>query len=278
MKIMNFLKNLIKTNTLMTIVFDYLISFYGFNFEREYELINLVRKKNPIIIDIGGNRGESIKNFLKYKKDAKIYSFEPKKNSFNLIKKKYKKKNISIFNYGIGNLDSTITLYTPTIYNYEFSGLSSIDRNNLKFRLSFFFKKINKNFKFIKEKIEIKKLDNLNLQPDLIKIDTEGSELDVINASLETIKKFEPIIIIEFNHSNFLAINKILQKIGYESYVFNKNSLNLINVNIINKIKRERNLINIVFLKSCKLYCNQIKFKKNNKRNIINFKLLHYCV
>lgn len=262
MKIMNFLKNLIKTNTLMTIVFDYLISFYGFNFEREYELINLVRKKNPIIIDIGGNRGESIKNFLKYKKDAKIYSFEPKKNSFNLIKKKYKKKNISIFNYGIGNLDSTITLYTPTIYNYEFSGLSSIDRNNLKFRLSFFFKKINKNFKFIKEKIEIKKLDNLNLQPDLIKIDTEGSELDVINASLETIKKFEPIIIIEFNHSNFLAINKILQKIGYESYVFNKNSLNLINVNIINKIKRERNLINIVFLKSCKLYCNQIKFKK----------------
>ena len=78
---MNFLKNLIKTNKLMTIIFDYLISFYGFNFEREYSLINLVRKKNPIIIDIGGNRGESIKNFLKYKKDAKIYSFEPKKNN-----------------------------------------------------------------------------------------------------------------------------------------------------------------------------------------------------
>jgi len=259
---MNFLKNLIKTNKLMTIIFDYLISFYGFNFEREYSLINLVRKKKPIIIDIGGNRGESIKNFLKYKKDAKIYSFEPKKNSFNFIKKKYKKKNISILNYGIGNSNSSSTLYTPKIYNYEFSGLSSTDRNNLKFRLNFFFKKINKNFKFIKEKIKIKKLDNLNLQPDFIKIDTEGSELDVINSSLKTIKRFEPVIIIEFNHNNFTAINEILKKIGYKSYIFNKNNLYMINIRTINKIKKERNLINIVFLKNYKLYFDKIKFKK----------------
>ena len=260
---MNFLKNLIKTNALMTIIVDYLISFYGFNFEREYELINLFKKKNPVIIDIGGNRGESIKNFLKYKKDARIYSFEPKKNSFNFIKKKYKTKNINIFNYGIGNSHSSIILYTPKIYNYEFSGLSSIDQNNLKFRLSFFFKKINKNFKFIKEKIKIKKLDNFNLQPDLIKIDTEGSELDVVKSSLETIKRFEPVIIIEFNHSNFLAINEILKKIGYKSYILNKNNLNLIDIKIINKIKKERNLINIVFLKDYKLYCDKIKFKIN---------------
>ena len=60
------IKNFIKKNSLLTIIADYFISFMGFNFEKEYKLINLIKKKFPIIVDIGGNRGESIKNFLRY--------------------------------------------------------------------------------------------------------------------------------------------------------------------------------------------------------------------
>ena len=237
----------------MTIIIDYLISFYGFNFEKEYKLINLIKKKDPVIVDIGGNRGESIKNFLKYRKDAKIFSFEPKKNSFNHIKKKYKEKNIKIFNFGIGNAFNSPTLYTPKIYGYEFSGLSSTDHSNLKFRLEFFFKKIKKNFKFIKEKIKIKKLDKLNLKPDLIKIDTEGSELDVVKSSLKTIKKYKPLIIIEFNHSNFYLIKKILSKLGYKNYILKNNNLKLVNNKILNQVKKETNLVNMIFIKKLKI-------------------------
>ena len=86
------IKNYIKKNSLLTIIADYFISFMGFNFEKEYKLVNLCKKKFPIIVDIGANRGESIKNFLRYNKNIKIFSFEPKKKSFNYIKKKYKKK------------------------------------------------------------------------------------------------------------------------------------------------------------------------------------------
>ena len=246
---MNFLKNFIKRNSLMTIITDYFISFYGFNFEKEYKLISLFKKKNPVIIDIGGNRGESIKNFLKFKKDAKIYSFEPKKNSFNYIKKKYKNKNIKVFNFGIGSTLDSVTLYTPKIYGYEFSGLSSTDPNNLKFRLNFFFNKIEKKFKFIKETIKIQKLDKLNLKPDLIKIDTEGSELDVIKSSLKTIKKYKPLIIIEFNHSNFHPIKKILSQLGYKNYILQNNTFKITNNKVINEVQNETNLINMIFAK-----------------------------
>ena len=243
------IKNFIKKNSLITIIADYFISFTGFNFEKEYELVNLLKKKYPIVVDIGGNRGESIKNFLKYNKNIKIFSFEPKKKSFNYIKKKYKKKNIKIFNFGIGTQFQSIILYTPTMYGYEFSGLSSTDYNNLKFRLNFFFNKINKNFKLIKEKIKIQKLDRLNLKPDLIKIDTEGSELDVIKSSLKTIKKYKPLIIVEYNHINFLNIKKILIKLGYKAYIYENNNFELLNNKIICEIVNRTNLTNIIFAK-----------------------------
>ena len=135
------------------------------------------------------------------------------------------------------------------MYGYEFSGLSSTDYNNLKFRLNFFFNKINKNFKLIKEKIKIQKLDKLNLKPDLIKIDTEGSELDVIKSSLKTIKKNKPLIIVEYNHINFLNIKKILIKLGYKAYIYENNNFVLLNNKIICEIVNRTNLTNIIFAK-----------------------------
>lgn len=243
------IKNFIKKNSLLTIIADYFITYTGFNFEKEYKIVNLLKKKFPIIVDIGGNKGESIKNFLRYNKNIKIFCFEPKKKSFNYIKKKYKNQNLKIFNYGIGNQIQSVILYTPTILGYEFSGLSSTDLKNLKFRLNFFFNKINKKFKLIKEKIKIQKLDSFNLKPDLIKIDTEGSELDVIKSSLKTIKKYKPLIIVEFNHINFLNIKKILIKLDYKDYVYEKNNFKLIDKKIIDEISNRTNLTNIIFAK-----------------------------
>ena len=164
------------------------------------------------------------------------------------MKRRYKKNNIKIFNIGIGNNQKKIILYTPTIYNYEFSGLSAIDLSNLKKRLSFFFKTLNNNFTFIKEIIQIKKLDKFNLRPDLIKIDAEGSELDILKSSIKTIKKYQPLLIIEFNKVNYYEIKKILFEIGYKSYIFSNNIFSPINKHMIRKIKKRINLTNIVYI------------------------------
>lgn len=244
---MDFLKTLVKKNIITSILFDYIMSISGFNFEKEYKIVNLIKKKLPIVVDIGANRGESIKNFLNLRKNLKIYSFEPKKKSFEFIKRKYKNKNIKVFNFGIGNTQKKIDLYTPKIYNYEFSGLSSTNFVNLNFRLNFFFKKIKHNFKFIKEIIQIKKLDKLNLKADLIKIDAEGSELDIVKSSIKTIIKYKPLLIIEYNHINFFKIKKILSKIGYKDYILRNNNFFRIDKRTINKIKKKTSLTNIIY-------------------------------
>ena len=246
---MSLLKNIIKKNSILSIFFDHFSSMYGLNLEKEYKLINLINKKSPVVIDIGGNKGESIKNFLKYNKNVKIFCFEPKKKSFETIKNKFNSKNIKIFNLGIGCQSKKIKLYTPTIFSYEFSALSSTNIYDLKFRLKTFFKKIYKNFNFVSEIIKIKKLDNFFLKPDLIKIDTEGSEFDVIKSSIKTIKKHSPILIIEFNHKNFDKLKLLLFSLGYSSYLYKNEYLHKLNNKIIEKIRLRSNATNIIFKK-----------------------------
>ena len=62
----------------------------GEHFKKTADTIvkNFRPKKEGLVIDIGSNRGESIKNFLKFNKNLKIFCFEPKQNSFRYIKKK----------------------------------------------------------------------------------------------------------------------------------------------------------------------------------------------
>ena len=245
---MNLSKNIIKKYSISSIFFDYISSFYGFNLEKEYKLINFIKKSRPVVIDIGGNKGESIKNFLKFNKNLKIFCFEPKKKSFEIIKKKYRKKNIKVKNFGIGNNSKKIKLYTPMIYNYEFSTLSSTNFSDLKFRLKFFFSKIYKNFKFVEENIQIRRLDSFNLKPDIIKVDTEGSEFEVIKSAIKTIKKYKPILIIEYNHKNFKNVKKVMSKIGYKCYLYENNSFKNLDKKKVNELKYKSNATNIIYL------------------------------
>ena len=57
----------------------------------------------------------------------------------------------------------------------------------------------------------------------LIKIDTNGSERDIINSLNSLIKRDRPVLIIENN--DIKNIHKILKKYNYQKYFVNKNRL-----------------------------------------------------
>ena len=57
-----------------------------------------------LVLDIGGNKGQSISFFLKLNNNAIIYSFEPLKSHYNHLVIKYKSfDNITISNKGISS-------------------------------------------------------------------------------------------------------------------------------------------------------------------------------
>ncbi len=146
-------------------------------------------KLNPIILDVGSHRGETINKILLLNKNSILYCFEPSKSNYKFIKNKYKKMdNIHIFNIGLGNKKQI-----AKFYENKASPISSFKKLDLKNQIEsswgiknikyskVYNSSINTIDSWLKEK-SIKKID-------ILKIDVQGSELDVIKGSKETLNK-----------------------------------------------------------------------------------------
>ena len=92
-----------------------------------------------------------------------------------------------------------------------------------------------------KTSIKVKKFKLIKDKIDLIKIDTNGSEVAIVETLLPIIKRDKPILIIENN--NIETIYKYLLKYNYKKYCVTNNKL---------IIHRNQNNPNIIF-KSTKL-------------------------
>lgn len=172
-------------------------------FELEFQILKyLTFTEGNCIIDVGGNRGQSIDAIRLYNKNIKIHSFEPNAILFKrLIDMFIADNNIEIHNYGLGNEAIKAPLYIPYYNSFMYDGLASFDYNEAKSWLNaqtiawFDPKKLE-----IKEAVcNIKKLDDYNLKPDFIKIDAQGFEENVLRGGALTIEKHKPVILMEIN-------------------------------------------------------------------------------
>lgn len=173
------------------------IPFYYKNTEKDYgsyyakilkgEVYKPINLKHSVekIIDLGANFGSASIHFALRFPKAKIYSFEPVSESFEILKINSKIfQNISIFNLAASDSDG----YANVHIDPEKMGRSSLIDNHLNysFKNSEKIKTINFN-KFLLEK----KLDFI----DLLKIDIEGSEYKVFNSIRSHIKNINLIYI-----------------------------------------------------------------------------------
>tara|TARA_B100001540_G_C15672775_1_gene580974 strand:+ start:217 stop:1014 length:798 start_codon:yes stop_codon:yes gene_type:complete len=242
-----------------TILLKLFLRFIGYNQYRnlassigEKNFLDKVCKENPkICIDIGANKGEYSKYILENSK-SKVVAFEPFPKSFKklqFIKKNYVSR-FYPYNIGIGEKEKTEKLYydknnlqwanfNPEVRKIDYLKNSKLSVSCKISSLDYF---LNKNKYLIKNKI------------NLIKIDTEGYELEVLMGAKKTINKFKPKYIqIEYNwhhlfkNVNLYTFSKILK--GYRVYKIFPFSKNLIKINPEKPENNYFNYSNIVFIK-----------------------------
>ena len=143
------------------------------------------------------------------------------------------------------------------LFNYELSVMSSTSLSILKKRIKIFFDIDLSEFTFKKKNVKTIKIDDLKQNPNLIKIDTEGSEYNVLLTSKRTIKKNKPIIIVEYNHGNFEKVLKLMKFYGYSAFSYNKKFV-ILNSKQIKIFKKKTNADNVIFLPSEPIN-NQVK-------------------
>ena len=181
-----------------------------------------------IILDVGAHEGESIELFLKNLKVDNIYSFEPSEETFKTLlknskklKKKFNKTNIILENLAVGRANQNVDL--NYLNETSSSTIRNINTNSdyFKKKEKYFGKLINKkiivkqiNFKEYLEKNKIEKID-------LLKIDTEGYELEVLKGLGEFISNVS-IILFEHHYDNMIVkdytfsdIHKLLKDNGF---------------------------------------------------------------
>ena len=136
-----------------------------------------INKKDPVILDVGSNKGQTIDFFLKHFSKARIYGFEPNRK---LVEKYKKYPNVSIANIGVSDqsgkllFKETVTDETSTFeelnYDSEYLKMKArvlgVDPRNI----------VKKSYEVdvttLADFIKNNKIGNI----DVIKIDTEGHE------------------------------------------------------------------------------------------------------
>jgi len=237
--LLGFFEKLIRVIPHIYLIFRPLIKFTNF-FEEDFNILkNIFKNKKINIIDIGASDGISALFFIRNLNTNNIYCYEPQKEFYNKLKnlkKKYKK--LILFNFGLGDKLFNQNVFYPyiKIFNFKFVlyAYSFPVRKELEqqIKMDFLIKP-----NIYREKIKVKKFIIPKDEINLIKIDTNGSEFNIINSILPILKRDKPVLIIENNNIN--KIDKKLKPLKYQKFCVENKRLvkhkNQENVNIIFK-------------------------------------------
>jgi len=214
---MNFTKKIIIKILLKIGVYNLIkpyIKFYNRGLINMENSLNKIPKFD-IIIDVGA--GISTDALYQHSKDAFIYAFEPNPNLLKILKNKLSNRNHKIFEFGLSNQKSEqlLKLNNTGSSLHSWSKLTNIH-----------------NKKFKKQKIKLEKLEDIideNLlkgKEVILKIDTEGHELKILEGSKKLLSSInylliETSILKRFEDSyEMLDVLKFLDNNGFKIGIF----------------------------------------------------------
>ena len=203
------------------------LMFFDFFYKRKIllGLKKILGNDIKIIFDVGGHNGESILLFNKNFNFFKVYTFEPLKTNFLKLKINTKKiaEKIVYLNCALG--DKKENRIIKEMMETSSSTFSNINEKSIYYKKKKFFLGVRGNKKmFIEKKVSIDRAINIIKKfkidkIDLLKIDTEGFELNVIKGfgiNLDIVK------VILFEHHYDLMISKNYTYSDINRYLVNK--------------------------------------------------------
>ena len=188
----------IKIATNQTSYLTQLLFWNGYKTFEYSEIFEKLSKNTSVFLDIGSNIGYYSLIAAKSNPNITAYAFEPA-----IGPKHYLNKNITLNNFQniIKPINLALSNNTGIIDFYE---VESLKYKNLKYNLSgegnAGTKTTSRNF--IKNTVTATTLEQFISQEnitqiDLIKIDTEGTEIDILESGKHAIQQFSPIVICE---------------------------------------------------------------------------------
>jgi len=146
-----------------------------------HDLRMLIQSSTPTLFDVGANKGQTIEMLRTVFPESIIYAFEPSSVTFQELAETSKRfgNHIKLFQCAVGEKDDE-----AEFINYEWSTLSSFFE--LEARTENPFREVARGKR---EKVSVRSIDSVMAENelssiDLLKIDTQGYEIPVLNGAL----------------------------------------------------------------------------------------------
>ena len=215
--------------------FKFVLSYLFKNEFDEKNFLKSVLEEGSTVIDVGSNVGSFIDQINRINTKTKIYSIEPNKDLIHFQQKKFKNYfNITYSNLAISDKNKTAIFYLRNSLSH--SSLTKYHNESL----------VNKITNEVKVKVvtlEEFLISNKITEVTLLKIDTEGNELKILNNSISLIKNgLIKFIKVECNKDLILDIlnycqNNRLEILGFSNIFYLKNKFEMCDIFLKNTNK-----------------------------------------
>jgi FkbM family methyltransferase len=196
--------------------------------ENDFKALTLIPKSaEGCFIDVGANHGQSIESILLYRPDAQIFSFEANPGLAKKLFDRYKShSNVRVMRCGLSDSAGTFMLYVPSYKGFVYDALASVDRlaaaSWINSQTVFAFNAAR--LAVAELSCSLDTLDAQHLAPVFVKIDVQGHEFSVLIGGKETLRRYEPVLLIEALRDDPRSV-QFTGELGYEEYYFDGGSL-----------------------------------------------------
>jgi FkbM family methyltransferase len=195
--------------------------------EADYLAFRGLTLTQPRVVDVGANRGQAIASFRMVLNEPRIWSFEPNPDLAAHVRKRFGSNDLEVFSCGLGSSSRRMSLYLPRYGHTVWDTRASLVESEAARLLdpAQFWRYSKGRAAVEKMEVEIQTLDAFGLSPNIVKVDVEGTEAEVIEGGMATIRTHMPMILAEGSVETSM---RQLGPLGYRRHRFEADKQRLV--------------------------------------------------
>jgi len=181
----------------------------------------MFKDRQGLFLDVGANMGQSALSFRIFH-DAPILSIEPNPdNRADLRLCKRVLRGFDFLSVAAGEENGSATLRIPTFRGASVTGEASLLEGERlgEYWATQHLRGATGRLGVRERQVEVRRLDELWLNPSFVKLDVEGFEIGALRGLRATIERSRPIMLIE-NSETFPEVREFLTPLGYQPFAF----------------------------------------------------------